>query len=49
VVEGHTHEEIGSVLGIAPGTSKSRLFDARRALRARLGVVERGNADAGRA
>jgi len=33
---GHTHEEVGALLGIAPGTSKSRLFEARRQLRARL-------------
>jgi RNA polymerase sigma-70 factor (ECF subfamily) len=32
-LEGHTHEEIGERLGIVPGTSKSRLFHARRALR----------------
>ena len=31
-IEGYTHEEIGGLLGIAPGTSKSRLFEARRAL-----------------
>ena len=35
-VEGYTHEEIGRLLGIEPGTSKSQLFRARRALRARL-------------
>jgi len=33
---GHTHEEIAALLGIATGTSKSRLFEARRQLRARL-------------
>ena len=32
-VEGYTHEEIAGLLGIAPGTSKSRLFEARRKLR----------------
>ena len=32
-IEGYTHEEIGRLLDIAPGTSKSRLFEARRALR----------------
>lgn len=32
-VEGHTHEEIGALLGIALGTSKSQLFHARRHLR----------------
>lgn len=35
-VEGRTHDEIGSLLGIEPGTSKSQLFHARRALRERL-------------
>jgi RNA polymerase sigma-70 factor (ECF subfamily) len=37
-IEGLTHEEIGRHLGIAAGTSKSQLFQARRALRARLGA-----------
>lgn len=35
-VEGWTHEEIGLRLDIAPGTSKSQLFAARRAMRALL-------------
>ena len=35
-LEGMSHEEIGGLLGIPAGTSKSRLFFARRALRARL-------------
>jgi RNA polymerase sigma-70 factor (ECF subfamily) len=35
-VEGYTHEEIGTVLGIPTGTSKARLFDARAKLRAAL-------------
>ncbi len=35
-IHGYTHEEIGGLLGIAIGTSKSRLFDARAALRRRL-------------
>lgn len=39
-VEGFTHEEIGRRLGIAAGTSKSQLFQARRALRARLAPTE---------
>jgi RNA polymerase sigma factor (sigma-70 family) len=34
-VEGMTHAEIGERLGIEPGTSKSQLSRARRALRAR--------------
>lgn len=32
-VEGYTHDEIAGLLGIAPGTSKSRLHEARRGLR----------------
>jgi RNA polymerase sigma-70 factor (ECF subfamily) len=35
-IEGYTHEEIGRRLKIAAGTSKSQLFEARRAMRARL-------------
>jgi RNA polymerase sigma-70 factor (ECF subfamily) len=32
-VEGYTHNEIGSMLGIAEGTSKARVFEARARLR----------------
>jgi RNA polymerase sigma factor (sigma-70 family) len=32
-VEGYTHEEIGGMLGITAGTSKSQLFNARKSLR----------------
>ena len=32
-VEGLTHDEISTALAIAPGTSKSQLFHARRAVR----------------
>ena len=32
-VEGYTHEEIGALLGVAPGTSKSQLHRARMTLR----------------
>ncbi len=35
-IEGFTHEEISQQLAIAVGTSKSQLFDARRAMRALL-------------
>lgn len=35
-VEGYTHEEIGSALGIAPGSSKAALHRARNALRKHL-------------
>lgn len=31
-VEGYTHEEIGSMLGVSAGTSKSQLHHARRAI-----------------
>ena len=39
-VEGHTHDEIGTLLGISPGTSKSQLHRARRRLRR---VFEQGD------
>ncbi len=32
-VEGYTHEEIGTFLGVTPGTSKSQLFKARARMR----------------
>jgi RNA polymerase sigma-70 factor (ECF subfamily) len=35
-IEGYTHVEIGELLGIAEGTSKSRVFDARALLREAL-------------
>ena len=35
-IEGYTHAEIADCLGIAEGTSKSRLFDARARLRVAL-------------
>ena len=35
-VEGYTHEEIGDTLAVATGTSKARLFRARRMLREEL-------------
>ncbi len=37
-VEGYTHAEIGKLLDIDPGTSKSQLFYARRAMRRLLDV-----------
>lgn len=36
-VEGFTHEEIAAQLGVGIGTSKSQLFEARRAMRRLLG------------
>ena len=42
-VEGFSHKEIGALLGIAEGTSKSQLFSAKKRLREQLGAVaERG-------
>lgn len=35
-VEGYTHEEIASTLGVQPGTSKAQLFRARARLREAL-------------
>jgi RNA polymerase sigma-70 factor (ECF subfamily) len=42
-VEGLTHAEIGARLGIAAGTSKSRLFAARRALAQWFGIASGGS------
>lgn len=42
-VEGLTHNEIGSRLGIAEGTSKSQLFFARKAMRRLLAPMEEGS------
>jgi RNA polymerase sigma-70 factor (ECF subfamily) len=39
-LEGYTHPEIGRLLDIDAGTSKSQLHRARRLLRARLGSSE---------
>lgn len=39
-VEGFTHEEIGELLDIAPGTSKSQLSKARVKMREILGALE---------
>lgn len=35
-VEGYTHREVSSILDIPEGTSKARLFEARRQLRASI-------------
>ncbi len=40
-VEGYTHEEIASLMGINPGTSKSQLFKARAKMREFLGPAVR--------
>ena len=39
-IEGYTHDEIGSLMGIRNGTSKSQLSRARRAVRRWLGHSE---------
>lgn len=41
-VEGYTHEEIGTLLGVQSGTSKAQLFRARARLRERLADFARG-------
>ena len=41
-VEGYTHEEIGSLLGIAAGTCKSQLFKARAKMRKMLRHTKEG-------
>lgn len=49
-VEGYTHEEIGDVLGVTSGTSKSQLFKARSKMRVLLadldGVLQEPGAEA---
>jgi RNA polymerase sigma-70 factor (ECF subfamily) len=44
-VQGYTHAEIGEMLGIAPGTSKSQLHQARRAMRRVLSVGDEEETD----
>jgi RNA polymerase sigma-70 factor (ECF subfamily) len=44
-VQGYTHAEIGEMLGIAPGTSKSQLHQARRAMRRLLSVGDEEETD----
>lgn len=39
-VEGYTHEEIGDVLGVTSGTSKSQLFKARAKMREMLSTLD---------
>lgn len=46
-VEGYTHEEVGALLGIDSGTSKSQLHHARRRLRAILTGAPAGGTAAG--
>ena len=46
-VEGYTHEEIGGLLGITPGTSKSQLFKARARMREFLRGTRASDLDTG--
>lgn len=46
-VEGYTHEEIGDVLGVTAGTSKSQLFKARAKMRAMLAGLDRAGTEPG--
>jgi RNA polymerase sigma-70 factor (ECF subfamily) len=46
-VEGYTHEEIGDVLGVTSGTSKSQLSKARARMRGLLGSIHADPADEG--
>jgi RNA polymerase sigma-70 factor (ECF subfamily) len=46
-VEGYTHEEIGDVLGVASGTSKSQLFKARAKMRSLLGSIDQQDGNEG--
>jgi RNA polymerase sigma-70 factor (ECF subfamily) len=41
-LEGYTHDEIGRLLGVEAGTSKSQLHRARASVRARLSSAEGG-------
>lgn len=41
VIDGYTHEEIGKILGISDGTSKSNLLKARENLRSMLEGLNR--------
>lgn len=46
-VEGYTHEEIGELLGVNPGTSKSQLFKARAKMRGILAGTDAADLDEG--
>ncbi len=38
-VEGYTHQDIGELIGVVPGTSKSQLFKARAKMRQWMGSI----------
>ncbi len=44
-IEGYTHDEIGNLLGVTPGTSKSQLFKARVKMRALLQGLDASSND----
>lgn len=44
-VEGYRHDEIGTILGVSPGTSKSQLHRARQTLRGLLMKRRGGSLD----
>ncbi len=44
-IEGYTHDEIGDMLGVTPGTSKSQLFKARVKMRALLEGLNESSGD----
>jgi RNA polymerase sigma-70 factor, ECF subfamily len=46
-VEGYTHEEIGELLGINPGTSKSQLFKGRAKMRELLRGTDAADLEGG--
>ncbi len=46
-VEGYTHEEVGEMLGINPGTSKSQLSKARARMRELLRHLDAADQDTG--
>jgi DNA-directed RNA polymerase specialized sigma24 family protein len=45
-IEGYRHEEIGNLLGVSIGTSKSQLHRARMTLRSHLNQGPSANAEA---
>jgi RNA polymerase sigma-70 factor, ECF subfamily len=46
-VEGYTHDEIGELMGINPGTSKSQLFKGRAKMRELLRGTDAADLDGG--
>lgn len=40
VIEGHTHKEVGEILGISPNTSKTQLMKAKVMMQSKVKVLE---------